>query len=264
LNTNIPTVKAITFSGIIESGVSRPLILTCSGENILGEYVVKLKTKADNGILGLSFEVIATRLTQKLEIDTPDIAFVELTEEFANSIKDISIKNEITNNLGLNFGSKFNIGYTTWLRGQSISNNLMLPALNTFMFDAMIQNPDRTYDKPNILIHKDSIILIDHEKGFSFVRALFDKVEPWEVSKLSFLRKHIFYIGLKSKSDDLIQYFDSMEKNIEKLTEDDIDELFVDIPDEWTNDYQPDIKDHLIKIIHNSEKFIYELKILLA
>ena len=264
LNTDIPQIKANAFLGRIDSGVSKPLKLKCNNSDIDIEYDVKLKTKADNGILGLSFEVIGTRLAQKLEIETPDIAFVELTEEFANSIEDIVIKNEIINNLGLNFGSKFNTGSTTWLKGQSITNNIKQAALNTFIFDAMIQNPDRTYIKPNILIHKDKIILIDHEKGFSFVRALFNKLEPWKVSKLSFLRKHIFYSGLKSKSEDLIEYLDSMEKRLEALTENDIDELFLEIPEEWGNEYQTDIKNHLMKIINNSDKFIYELKILLA
>lgn len=264
MNEYVSIIKANTYLRRIESGVSKPLILKCNNRGVECEYVVKLKTKSDNGILGLSFEIIATRLAQKLDIDTPDIAVVEITEEFANSIEKIDIKNEVINNLGLNFESKFNLGNTTWLRGQSITNNIKQPALNTFMFDAMIQNPDRTYDKPNILMRKDNIILIDHEKGFSFVRAILNKLEPWEVSKLSFLRDHIFYSGLKSKSEDLIVYFNSMEKRLDDIKDYEIDELFLEIPEEWGKDYQTDIKDHLMKIINNSDKFIHELKILLA
>lgn len=264
MTTNLPILIAITFLRRIESGVSKPLLLNCYNENLVSEYAVKLKTKVNDGIVSLCSELIASKLANILDIDTPEIAVVNLSEEFANSVEDSDVKNEILSNLGLNFGSKIITGNTTWIQGQTITNNILKPAFEIFAYDALIQNPDRTLQKPNFLIYKDSICIIDHEKGFSFVRDLFNRYSPWEVSKLSFLRSHIFYPELKRNKSNLAEYFDSLENKIKRIKEEEIDELFFDIPDEWNNEHLDKIKNHLTEVIKNSDKFIYELKILLA
>ena len=259
---NIPLLNAISYLGIIESGVSRPIKCLCKNEELQSEYAVKLKTKVNDGILSLCSEVIATKLANALNIDTPDIAIINLSEEFANLVEELEISREILANVGINFGSKLISGNTTWIRGQSITRSILQPAFETLMFDAMIQNPDRTLVKPNFLINKNRIYLIDHEKGFSFVRDLFHKHSPWEVSKLSFLKNHIFYPELKK--NNIAEYFDIMEDKLKVITEKEIENIFLNIPEEWNNDHLIKIKNHLLEIFTNSNKFIQELKILLA
>ncbi len=41
-------------------------------------------------------------------------------------------------------------------------------ALSVFIFDALIQNPDRRIDKPNVLEDSKDFYLIDHDLALSF------------------------------------------------------------------------------------------------
>ncbi len=72
-------------------------------------------------------------------------------------------------------------------------------ACEIFAFDALIQNPDRRMDKPNILWKGEELYIIDHEKGFSFVYALPASIKPWQVNEISFLEKPFVLSKLKRK-----------------------------------------------------------------
>ncbi len=83
-----------------------------------------------------------------------------------------AVGNRVAKSVGLNFGTKYLTGYRTWPRGQTIPHSLHAAALDLFAFDALIQNPDRGADRPNLLTGNDRILAIDHDSAFSFIHAL--------------------------------------------------------------------------------------------
>jgi hypothetical protein len=157
----------------------------------------------------------------------------------------------------LNFGSVYlSGGYKTWPVEKSIPSNLKALATEIFAFDALIQNPDRRSDKPNILWKSDEIFIIDHEMGFSFVYSILQSKEPWKVSEIDFLRKHLFYNKLKGQTLN----FDRFAGVLETLAKDGIESILNMVPEEWKTPKIESIGNHLAAICGHVDAFIDEIR----
>lgn len=71
--------------------------------------------------------------------------------------------------LGLNFGSKVLYPASIWPVNRSIPEAMWRDAVNIFAFDALIQNPDRRPENPNLLTQGDNVYVYEHETSFSFL-----------------------------------------------------------------------------------------------
>jgi hypothetical protein len=76
-------------------------------------------------------------------------------------------------------------------------------AVDIFAFDALVQNPDRRFNNPNLLVNGDSILIFDHEIAFSFLLDIFPSPSPWRLESQQYLADHVFYRQLKSQEIDL-------------------------------------------------------------
>jgi hypothetical protein len=186
---NIPILNASALIRELSSGRTKPCLFHCECDNIeLGsEYVVKLKDGIETREHGLVSELIASQLAIFLDIPIPEPAIINIDPLLSEIIPDTVLSQKIRKSAGYNFGSKFICqGFDTWPVGKPVPANLKTLALEIFAFDALIQNPDRRIDKPNVLWKGDELYIIDHEMGFSFIFDILPLKEPWRITTLNF------------------------------------------------------------------------------
>ena len=230
----MPNLTAVRFEKAMISGRTRPLVLACEEADEEGdgpvEYVVKLRGSIDTGGVGLAAELVASELARFLDLSVPEPAIVEVTEEFARSVPDEASREALRRSLGLNFGSRYlSGGYMTWPKGKLVLPALRPVASEIIAFDAFIQNPDRTADRPNLLWKDEELVLFDHELAFSFLYAIGRSAEPWTDSFEGPLRSHVFYLPLKS----LLAPLDRFQGAVDALADDRIHAIIQAVPPEW-------------------------------
>ncbi|HWB86963.1 MAG TPA: HipA family kinase [Bryobacteraceae bacterium] len=134
---------------------------------------------------------------------------------------------------------------------KSIPEAVWRAAVDIFAFDALIQNPDRRFNNPNLFTRGDSLFVFDHEAAFSFLIALFPSATPWKLEDQQYLTNHVFYRKLKSKQIDLTGFTASLSRLSDGL----LDEIVAEIPAEWNNDNLARIKQHLEAVRNRAAEF---------
>lgn len=260
--SKVKTLSAVRYEKKMTSGRNSPCVFACenAGNSDSEEFVVKLKGSSASAT-GLMFELLATQMAQFLDIPVPEAAIIEIEYSLAEAISDTDIAAFLKKSVGKNFGSKFlSCGFCTWPKGKAVPGMIRQTALEIFTYDAMIQNPDRTVDNPNILYDGEYIYTIDYELGFSFINAI-DRQKPWEVTELTFMKKHLFYSELKGKEVNLNRFAGA----VESLEGEVIREMIANIPSEWRSiESCEKITEHILAIRNNLAKFILEIRRLLT
>jgi hypothetical protein len=250
----------------MRTGRTSPAIFMCEdieGKNA-GEFVVKFKA-TETGVTGLSCELIASLLADRLGLLTPIPAIIEIDPAMGDllSARDSDVAGIIRKSPGLNFGSQvLTGGYGVIPIDKSVPASLRPLAAEIFAFDALIQNPDRNAHNPNLLWKGDEIFLIDHELAFSFLYQIGAPGKPWEVRDRlgDFLNEHIFFRELKGQKIDLSR----LEGALQETSDLDIDGIFDPVPNEWNNSSVSRIRDHVKDVRDHAEEFINQVKWRLA
>ncbi len=241
------------------TGRTKPCLFFCENENgeLQGEYIVKLKAGMESRENGLVAELVASQLASYLDIPTPEAAIINIDPMMAEAVSDSALSQKINASIGLNFGSK-NItgGFDTWPIGRAVPSDLIHAATEIFAFDAMIQNPDRRADKPNVLWQGEQLYIIDHEMGFSFIYDLLPQAKPWEITKLKFMSNHLFFGNLKGRSIQIERFAGA----VETLTEEVMTDIMSAIPGEWRSHYVGKMTDHILEIVNHVNNFIDEVR----
>jgi hypothetical protein len=135
-------------------------------------------------------------------------------------------------------------------------------ACEVFAFDALVQNPDRKVNNPNLLWKGEEIFLIDHELTFSFLYHIGPPTEPWRLEGTAgdFLNDHVFYRELKGQEIDL----DRFQGALEAISDEDLVEAFDQIPRAWENDNVSRISSHLMSVRDHAAEFVKQVKWRLA
>ena len=260
---SIPVLQAVSYQRTMLSGRTKPCLFLCEDaeSGTTGEYVVKLKAGLETREIGLTAELVASQLAAFLDILTPEVAIINVDSLLAEAVSDSALSRKIVESNGLNFGSKvLTGGFDTWPIGKAIPSSLLQTATEIFAFDAMIQNPDRRMDKPNVLWKADQLYIIDHEMGFSFVLAIGSLPDPWQISSLGWLKNHLFYPHLKGRAINLDRFAGALET----VTEDAIGGIMANIPQEWHRDSVAIIQRHIMQISTHANEFIDEVRRTLA
>jgi hypothetical protein len=131
----------------------------------LGTYVLKFRG-AGQGPLALVAEIIAGELARRLGLKTPELALAELDPRIAASEPDEEIQDLLRASAGLNLAVDFlpgSAGFDPlgWTVDEDWASELL-------WFDALIQNVDRTWRNPNLLVWHKGIWLIDHGAALYF------------------------------------------------------------------------------------------------
>ncbi|MCL4537069.1 MAG: hypothetical protein M1610_05710 [Nitrospirae bacterium] len=255
----IPILNATSLQRVLQSGRTQPCLFFCEDESGQsdGEYVVKLKAGMENGVNGLAAELIASQLANFLDIPTPEPAIIELDPLLAEVIPDPELSRKIKESAGLNFGSRvITGGFETWPVGKAIPSSLKTLAAEIFAFDALIQNPDRKVNKPNILWKGDNLYIIDHEMSLMFIYEILPMQNPWQITNLRFIKEHLFYGNLKGQTVNLDRFAGALDL----LTDNVIETILVNVPEAWQSNNISKIKTHINEIVHHSNDFVDEIR----
>lgn len=146
----------------LREGGSLPAIVEADN---LGTYVMKFRG-AGQGPLALVAEIIAGELARRLGLRVPELVLAELDPRIPGSEPDPEIQDLLKASSGLNLGVDFlpgSAGFDPlgWTADPEFASRLV-------WFDALVQNPDRTWRNPNVLVWHGDIWLIDHGAALYF------------------------------------------------------------------------------------------------
>lgn len=242
------------------SGRTAPAIFGCENESgsWVGEYVVKLRGGIEIRESGLMREIICARLAAHFGIDTPEPAVVALEPALAELIAVAQPLHaaQIRESTGLNFGTKLVTGFSTWPVDRFIPEAMWQAAVDIFAFDALIQNPDRRHDNPNLFTKGDQVFVYDHEMAFSFLFELFPSPMPWKLEGQSYLSNHVFYRKLRSKQIDTTGFV----RSLAALSDSELRDVMASVPTEWNNGSVAKIEAYLRVVREHGDEFAEEIR----
>ncbi|SNY49558.1 HipA family kinase [Paractinoplanes atraurantiacus] len=149
-------VTAIRYVTPLREGGSLPGVVEADD---LGTYVVKFRG-AGQGPKALVAEVISGELARRLGLPVPDMAVVQLDPVVARAEPDEEVQELIKASAGANLGMDFlpgALGYDPV--AHPVEAGL---ASRVLAFDAFVENVDRSWRNPNLLIWHNALWLIDH------------------------------------------------------------------------------------------------------
>jgi hypothetical protein len=146
----------------LREGGSLPAIVEADN---LGTYVMKFRG-AGQGPLALVAEIIAGELARRLGLQVPELVLAGLDPRIAVSEPDPEIQDLLRASEGTNLGVDFlpgSFGFDPlgWTAGPEFASQVL-------WFDALVQNVDRTWRNPNLLVWHRNIWLIDHGAALYF------------------------------------------------------------------------------------------------
>jgi hypothetical protein len=251
---------AAYFLRVMTAGRTFPILCGCAdvSGNSIGEFVVKLLGQPAKGSRGVLYEFVASRLAEHFGILVPEPAAVEITREFSRLLADSQphLAAALQASVGLNFGSRIMNGMSTWFSGRMIPDAMLGDATKIFAFDALIQNPDRVVERPNLFTRGDDLFVFDHESSFSFLFTIGGHSSPWNLEREAYLRNHVFYSKLRSKRLDLSEF----KCRLEALTETEMDKIRSEVPVEWMHGDFERIGEHLGQVRAHLEEFVEQVK----
>ena len=163
----------------LREGGSLPALVEADN---LGTYVLKFRG-AGQGPLALVAEIIAGELARHLKLRTPELVLADLDPQIAITEPDPEIQDLLRASEGRNLGVDFlpgSAGFDPlgWTADREFASQLL-------WFDALIQNVDRTWRNPNLLVWHKDIWLIDHGAALYFHHnpATADPAKPFDAAQ---------------------------------------------------------------------------------
>ncbi|GAA2393228.1 hypothetical protein GCM10010420_17540 [Streptomyces glaucosporus] len=152
----LPEVTATRYVTPLREGGSLPGIVEADD---LGTYVMKF-TGAGQGRKTLVAEVLCGRLAQRLGLRVPDLVRMQLDPVIGLGEPDQEVQELLKASGGLNLGMDFlpgSIGFDplAYAVGPEEAGRVV-------WFDALVNNVDRSWRNPNMLVWHGDLWLIDH------------------------------------------------------------------------------------------------------
>lgn len=155
-------VSVIRYVTPLREGGSLPALVEADN---LGTYVMKFRG-AGQGPKALVAEIIGGELARRLGLRTPELVLGYLDPRIASSEPDPEIQDLLRASDGLNLGVDFLPGSAGFDPvGWDVDPDF---ASQVLWLDALIQNVDRTWRNPNLLVWHGDIWLIDHGAALYF------------------------------------------------------------------------------------------------
>ncbi|GAA2474479.1 HipA family kinase [Winogradskya humida] len=221
----LPDVTATRYVTPLREGGSLPGIV--EAEN-LGTYVVKFRG-AGQGPKALVAEVISGELARRLGLPVPELVVVELDPVVARAEPDEEVQELIKASAGANLGMDYlpgSLGYDPV--AHPIDAEL---ASRVLVFDAFVENVDRSWRNPNLLIWHGDLWLIDHGATLYFhhnwprAAAVVHRPYKWDDHVLK-----PYATALPAARDFVVP----------QLTGDVLDDVLALVPDEWLAEFDFD------------------------
>jgi hypothetical protein len=223
----------VEFDRMISNGRTRPAIVVCKtteGDEI--DVVAKFSASCDQGVTNLARETIAACLAADLGLPVPKPFLLDIHQNWAASVADPIARTTIQHSAPVAFGSTL-VGpqFSAWTDGNILRPAMRTTALGIFVFDAIIQNPDRRSSNPNCLLKGDAIRIFDHELAFTH-GVILGWTPPWQLGGLQHLIQpgfHIFRDKLHAENPDFSPIRDSWKRIVDSR----LAQYAATIPAEW-------------------------------
>ena len=146
-NYYLPIVEATTPIEEAQNSANKPLLLIGvdqkSGEK--GEYYVKLNASERMAFGNAKCkELIAAFMAMELRLSVVQPAIVNISDAFVFTTKEKPYYNRVVSSVGYNIASQNLKNMQTLAIGQKLNPKQLEVAAQIFIFDVLIQNPDRT------------------------------------------------------------------------------------------------------------------------
>ena len=154
------TVIATRYVTPLREGGSLPGLVEADDD---GLYVVKFRG-AGQGPRALVAEWLAGELGRAIGLAVPDLVGVEVDPALGDAEPDEEIHDLVNASGGLNFGMDFLPGALTFNPAAATAREVIDPdfAADVIWLDALVTNPDRSAQNPNLLVWHGRPWLIDH------------------------------------------------------------------------------------------------------
>ena len=158
----LPDVTAVRYVTPLREGGSLPGIVEADD---LGTYVVKFRG-AGQGPKALVAEIIVGELARRLGLPVPELALVEFGKVLGRAEPDPEVQELLLASAGLNLGMDFlpgSLGFDPRVHrpGAELASQVL-------WLDALVENVDRTWRNPNLLMWHRGLWLIDHGASLYF------------------------------------------------------------------------------------------------
>lgn len=262
-NFRLAQVNAITIQEVLSSGTEPVTVFGQESiSKLIHEYVMKPFASNRMSFKSSCKELLASFIAIELGLMIPEPAIINITQEFATSVRGHPYYQTINNSIGKNFGTKYITGLRVWIEDQKLFKILFNDLQRIFIFDMFIDTADRTENKPNLLTNGEVVYIIDHELSFAFTDIIgVNNNEPWKIKDYENIaaQNHILFKRLKGKSflcdkfmDRFLLLNDAFWSKVEFL-----------IPNEWKGTYFETIKENIDLKVNNLNIYKTEIKKLL-
>jgi hypothetical protein len=150
------TVRALRYVVPLREGGSLPGVVEADD---LGTYVVKFRG-AGQGAKVLAAEIVVGELARALGLPVPDLALIQLDPALSSAEPDEEVQDLLRASAGLNLAMDYLPGSVTL--DPSVDPVDPQFAARVLWLDALVDNVDRTWRNPNLLLWHRQPWLIDH------------------------------------------------------------------------------------------------------
>jgi hypothetical protein len=146
-----------------QQGRIRPVIAKCiRADGTVVDLFCKLSVGCEEGVVHLAKEAIGACLAADLGLPVPQPFLVEIPSDLYGGALDRATAHRLRSSAAVAFGSRrLPNQFQRWQRHDPVSAALLPMAQAVFLFDAIIQNPDRSEANPNCLKRGDEVRIID-------------------------------------------------------------------------------------------------------
>ncbi len=220
------TVVATRYVTPLREGGSLPGLVEADDD---GLYVVKFRG-AGQGPRALVAEWLAGELARTVGLTVPDLVGIEIDPALGDAEPDEEIHDLVGKSGGLNFGMDFLPGALTFNPAAATAREVIDPdfAADVVWLDALVTNPDRSAQNPNLLVWHGRPWLIDHGAALYIHHTWRD---PDEHARRPFERigQHV----LLPYADSIVTADKRLASRIDQPT---LTDLVAALPDAWLPD----------------------------
>lgn len=223
----IRTLEVTQYMKPLREGGSLPAIVKADDGQL---YVLKFRG-AGQGKKALIAEFIGGELARAMELNVPELVFMNLDHSFSQTEPDEEIQDLLKFSVGLNLGLAF--------LSEAITYDPLVSKADDFtssmvvLLDSMIINIDRTAKNTNLLNWKNDLWLIDHGASLYFHHHW----PSWEKHlprTFPSIKNHV----LLERASQLEDAKEMIQTTINKAK---IEEIIDAIPEDWLADENDDL-----------------------
>ncbi|AYQ34850.1 HipA family kinase [Runella sp. SP2] len=258
----LPTLKALRFNKILETGANKPGIINARDLSIRQSYdsVVKFRGAERMSPEACARELLAAFIAKHMGIRVVEPVLVEIVHDFVETERGQPHFQTLSKSIGLNYGSIYLPNYDTIPVFQPLNDYELTHAQKVVLFDLFIQNCDRRHEKPNIMSNGQELVIYDHELAFSFVHDIFRNKRPFELREADKSWIDSLFLLPKIKKLPIPEaYFIEALESLDNIFWDKAFEL---IPQEWQTQQLQEIRTYLTEIVNNASLFTQSIKTL--